>query len=72
MSNNTSNLKSRLSAVSRFEKSGKITQVVGLVIESEGPVAPIGEVCLLKDKNGNEINFKFMIASNIIVFQIRI
>ena len=50
-----SNLKERLLNVPRFEKSGKITQVVGLVIESEGPVAPIGEVCLLKDKNGKEI-----------------
>lgn len=35
------------------EKSGKITQVVGMVIESEGPKVPIGEVCILKDKKGN-------------------
>jgi flagellum-specific ATP synthase len=49
------NLKSRLYAVPRYIKSGKITQVVGIVIESEGPAAPIGEVCLLMDKYGNEI-----------------
>jgi len=35
--------------------SGKLTKVIGLVLESNGPKAPIGEVCVLKDKNGNEI-----------------
>jgi len=55
MNNTIETLKEKLSAVPRYEKSGKITQVVGLVIESEGPLAPIGEVCMLKDKNGNII-----------------
>jgi len=50
-----SNIKNRLSQISTLEKSGKITQVVGMVIESEGPKVPIGEVCILKDKKGNEI-----------------
>lgn len=35
--------------------SGRVTQVVGLVIESEGPQAPIGEVCTLIDRNGKEL-----------------
>ena len=49
----------------RFEKavkntntlqfSGKITKVIGLVLESEGPKAPIGEVCILKNRFGKEI-----------------
>lgn len=35
--------------------SGRVTQVVGLVIESEGPQASIGEVCRLVDRNGREL-----------------
>ncbi len=35
--------------------SGRVTQVVGLVVESEGPQAPIGEVCMLVDRTGREI-----------------
>lgn len=35
--------------------SGRVTQVVGLVIESEGPQASIGEVCRLVDRNGKEL-----------------
>lgn len=36
--------------------SGKITKVVGLVLESEGPKAPIGEICILKDRRGREVS----------------
>lgn len=36
--------------------SGKVIKVVGLVIESEGPKAAIGEVCYLMDRKGNIIN----------------
>lgn len=36
--------------------SGRITKVVGLVLESEGPKAPIGEVCILRNKLGKEIS----------------
>lgn len=38
-----------------LEHYGKITQVVGLVIESEGPPAPIGEVCSIRNKAGETI-----------------
>jgi flagellum-specific ATP synthase len=34
---------------------GRIQKVVGLVLESEGPSASIGEVCSLRDKKGNEV-----------------
>lgn len=33
---------------------GRVTRVVGLVIESIGPYAPVGEVCVLRDRHGNE------------------
>lgn len=33
---------------------GRVTRVTGLVIESAGPYAPIGEICVLRDKQGNE------------------
>lgn len=39
-----------------LQKIGNLTNVVGLVLESNGPKAPIGEVCLLRDQNGNEIS----------------
>lgn len=38
-----------------LELSGKIRKVIGLVLESEGPKAPIGEVCYLRDKRGNKM-----------------
>ncbi len=38
-----------------FRAVGKVTKVVGLVLESEGPPASIGEVCILTDKSGKEI-----------------
>jgi flagellum-specific ATP synthase len=34
---------------------GKVNKVVGLVLESDGPKAPIGEICILKDRNGKEV-----------------
>ncbi len=39
----------------RLRVSGRVIQVVGLVIESEGPMAAIGEVCRLIDRKGREI-----------------
>lgn len=38
-----------------LNKVGKITKVVGLVIESEGPKASINEICTLRTKTGREI-----------------
>lgn len=34
---------------------GRVTQVVGLIIESEGPQAPVGEICSIRDKMGKEL-----------------
>ncbi len=38
-----------------FRAVGKVTKVVGLVIESEGPPAAIGEVCILTNKQGEPL-----------------
>ncbi|MDC1068906.1 FliI/YscN family ATPase [Candidatus Kapabacteria bacterium] len=35
---------------------GKVTKVVGLVLESDGPSAPIGEICYLRDSKGRIFN----------------
>ena len=44
-----------LRSAQTLEKKGRITQVVGLVIESQGPQAPVGEVCVLRDRAGKEV-----------------
>jgi len=36
--------------------SGKITKVVGLVIESDGPKGRIGEICILRDRSGKIVS----------------
>ncbi|MDQ1266091.1 MAG: flagellum-specific synthase [Bacteroidota bacterium] len=41
---------------SPYRMVGRITQVIGLVLESEGPKAPIGEVCILNNRSGKEIS----------------
>jgi len=55
----TSSLLDKYSPIIRNTKSvravGRVVQVVGLVIESEGPQAPVGEVCSLRDRAGNEV-----------------
>jgi flagellum-specific ATP synthase len=37
------------------ETIGRITQVTGMVLESQGPQAPIGEVCILRNRFGDEV-----------------
>ncbi len=36
-------------------KSGRVSKVIGLVLESIGPKAPIGELCVLRNKLGKTI-----------------
>ncbi|MGA2296458.1 MAG: flagellar protein export ATPase FliI [FCB group bacterium] len=45
-----------LNGTNTIQMRGRVTKVIGLVIESEGPKAPIGEVCILKDRTGREIS----------------
>lgn len=44
-----------LKKTSTILMSGKVNKVVGLVLESDGPKASIGEVCLLINKSGKEV-----------------
>lgn len=48
----TQRIEPRIRATHTLEQYGRITQVVGLVIESEGPQAPIGEVLLIRNRMG--------------------
>ena len=41
-----------LDVTSRFETLGKVQQVVGLVLESEGPASKIGDVCMVETCDG--------------------
>jgi flagellum-specific ATP synthase len=35
--------------------NGRITQVIGLVVESTGPTSSLGEVCVIKSRTGDEL-----------------
>ncbi len=45
-----------LKGVNPLLKSGRVSRVVGLSLESLGPKAPVGEICELKNKRGQVIN----------------
>ncbi len=45
-------LRQRISEVDVSESRGKVVQVVGLVIESEGPMAAVGEICRVENPRG--------------------
>lgn len=36
---------------------GRISDIVGLSIESIGPFASVGDVCFIETKNGSETNY---------------
>jgi flagellum-specific ATP synthase len=46
----------QLSIANTLQRSGRIQKVIGLVIESDGPKAPIGEVCNLVDESGRIVS----------------
>ncbi len=46
---------SRLRTVDLLKVNGRVTQVIGLVIESIGPNCSLGEVCVIKDRNGDDV-----------------
>ena len=43
----------RLSGISTFRRSGRVAQVVGLTIESDGPPASLGELCWVDLPDGS-------------------
>lgn len=47
----------RIPAIDTFKKYGKVTRVVGLLIESQGPECSINDVCKIhvRTKNGHEV-----------------
>ena len=52
--------------ISTFKKFGKITRVVGLMIESQGPESSIGDVCKIhvqSPKHGHQV-----ILAEVVVF----
>jgi flagellum-specific ATP synthase len=57
---NTQELKNKYSdaiaKIKPLQRSGRITKVIGLVLESLGPKSPIGEVCILRNRNGEIVS----------------
>ncbi len=45
-----------LPKISTLRLSGRLTKVIGLVLESEGPKAKIGEICNLYNRNGKLVS----------------
>lgn len=45
-----------INKTSPIQRIGKLERVTGLVLESEGPKAPIGEICFIRDADGKIIN----------------
>jgi flagellum-specific ATP synthase len=45
----------RLRELDLVKINGRITQVIGLVLESTGPTSSLGEVCLIKSKDGEDL-----------------
>ncbi len=56
--------KTALKKTNTLQMSGRVTKVIGLIIESDGPKAPIGEVCLLKDRHGKVISKSEIVGFN--------
>lgn len=41
--------------IDEIEQIGRVTKIVGLTIESKGPMANVGDVCLIQPKSGEPI-----------------
>jgi flagellum-specific ATP synthase len=52
---NMDNYFARLKHIDPLKVNGKVTQVIGLVIESIGPNCSLGEICVIKSKDGPEV-----------------
>ena len=46
---------SRLKYAELVKVNGRVTQVIGLVVESNGPNSSLGEVCVVKSKAGKDV-----------------
>jgi flagellum-specific ATP synthase len=45
----------RLRDIDLLKVNGRITQVIGLVLESTGPSSSLGEVCVIKSRDGEDL-----------------
>jgi flagellum-specific ATP synthase len=45
----------RLKHVDLLKVNGRVSQVIGLVVESHGPNCSLGEVCAIKSKSGDDV-----------------
>jgi flagellum-specific ATP synthase len=46
---------SRMKHVDLIKVNGRVTQVIGLVVESNGPNSSLGEVCVVKSRAGQDV-----------------
>jgi len=44
-----------LNGIDSYKVNGKIIQVIGMIVESIGPSASIGEICTIKSRNGDDM-----------------
>jgi len=56
LNNITESLAKSLDSYDSIIKTGKLSQMIGLVLESNGPNVPVGEICNLKDENGKVVS----------------
>lgn len=45
-----------INSIDTISKTGRLTQMIGLVLESNGPKVPVGEICTLRDSKGNDVS----------------
>ena len=45
-----------INSIDTISKTGRLTQMIGLVLESNGPKVPVGEICTLRDNKGKEVS----------------
>jgi flagellum-specific ATP synthase len=55
LSNKIDNFIEHVDLLDTLKVNGRIVKVIGLLVESIGPSASIGETCLIKDKNGVDL-----------------
>ena len=46
------------------KRSGKVTQIYGLTLESSGPDAFLGELCIIQGQNGKTVNAEVVALKN--------
>ena len=49
-SSSLAKVRARLSGKRLVENRGRVTQMIGLVIESQGPMAAVGEICQIESQ----------------------